>query len=335
MNDFKQYLIQTYKNYPKATLQDYIKLIFQSEFAGGHMIKSRDFALQYLTDELSSIEGKNVDLYEYISPSIVRINLEAYKYHQLDTTKLINLFIDSANLNYPNITINSKVETLQKLIKNMQIIINDYLDTFLNDFKLNPQPVHHSKQYREYYNPHYRVINSSLLPLEFKVLKLQNYLDSLPKDKLTIIALEGRCASGKTTITNLLKNVTIIHADDFFSKTDVLDFKSLESLLSKLELNKQIEYTTYNCMNDTYTKKTILKTSNVVIVEGVYSYHQKIRKHFDKLIYIEADKTKQLERLKIRSTNTQLLDKFINIWIPREEEYYLKNELIIKSDLII
>ena len=335
MHNFKEYLIKTYKEYPNSLLKDYLKLIYQSEFAGGHMIKSKQDSLAFILEEISISNNANESLYEYISNNIVRINLSAYKNHSLDYKLLNNIFYESANLLYQNKNINHKINILIELIQNNIISISDFSKEKIENFKKNPLPTHHSDIYNKLYKPHYRIINLAFLPIEFRVLKLQKYIDSLPSNKLTIIALEGRCASGKSTITNKLNNVTIIHADDFFSKTDLLNFDALDKVLSKLKLNEKLEYTVYNCMNDTYQTKIIEKIKPVVIVEGVYSFHQKIRNYYDKLIYVETSKELQISRLKARTNSQTLYDKFINIWVPREEEYYNSNNYVEISDIII
>jgi len=335
MHNFKQYLVRNYNRHPNSELIDYLKLIYQSEFAGGHMIKSKESSLSFINDEIKISNNKNEELYNYISSNIVRINLSAYKALSLKIDLLNDLFYNSNKLSFSNKNINEKVCILSNLKNNQLIKINDYSLEKLIEFRDNPIPTHHSSIYNKLYQPHYRVIDTSLLPLFFRILKFQNFIDNLPNDKLTIIAVEGRCASGKSTITNKLKNVTIIHADDFFSKTDLLDFDSLNAVLSKIKMNQKLEYTTYNCMTNTYHTKIIDMVEPVVIVEGVYSYHQKIRHNFHKLVYIETTKELQMKYLKERTKDIKLYNKFISLWIPREEEYFNNNNLIELSNVII
>lgn len=325
MDSFKQYLIRNKNKYSNQELKDYLKQIYQSEFAGGHMIESKENSLEFLRKEFQSIENNNSILYEYISDNIVRLNIkpaiDIYGYEAVN-----NLFYES-----------SKLDRTTSLLKNKCSALTSILDSnnCIQDFLENPKPTHHSDLYRKCYNPHYRVIDTKLLPLEFRINKLQTYINNLPKDKLTIISIEGRCASGKTTIISKIQNATIIHADDFFSKTDVLDFELLIKLINKLEVGEKIEYTAYSCSNNEYYNKTINKVEPIVIIEGVYSYHPKLRKYINKLVYIETTKELQSLRLKQRTKNVEIYNKFINLWIPREELYFNENTYIIDADIII
>ncbi len=325
MNSFKQYLLRAQKKYPQNKLQDYLKQIYQSEFAGGHMIKSIDSSLNYLIEESKDLGDNTPILYEYISDNVIRINIKPF-INNFDINILNNLFYESSLLEYSKKNIPTKCESLKEIINQ-----NDAIDSFKN----NPCAYHHSDTFRNTYNPHYRVINSSLLTTELRTKKLEQYIDSLPKETLTIIAVEGRCASGKSTITSNLKDITLIHADDFFSKTDVLDFDLLEQLIKKLKIGETINYTAYNCSNETYFTKTLENIKPIVIIEGVYSYHPKVRKYINRLVYFEVTKDLQINRLKNRTTNQFLYNKFINIWIPREEKYFSDNTYIIDADIII
>lgn len=52
----KAVLIKHYDLYPKMQIQDMIKLIYQNEFAGGHLIENEDHSLHKLQDEYRSLE---------------------------------------------------------------------------------------------------------------------------------------------------------------------------------------------------------------------------------------------------------------------------------------
>ena len=325
MNSFKQYLIRHKNKYPKSEIKDYLKQIYQSEFAGGHMIKDKQSSFIYLTEEYTNTNYSNKLLYEYISNNIIRINIKpAIDIYNSETIN--DLFYESSKIIHNSNTIMDKCSALTTIFNTNNEII---------EFSKNPKAIHHSEIYRKSYEPHYRVVDTALLPIEFRINKLQTYINLLPKDKLTIISVEGRCASGKTTITNQIKDVTIIHTDDFFSKTDVLDFELLTKLLQKLEVGKTIQYKAYSCSNNKYYTKTIEKVEPIVIIEGVYSNHPIIRNFINRLVYVETTKELQSQRLKQRTKNIAIYNKFINLWIPREEQYFIENNYIIEADIII
>lgn len=82
--------------------------------------------------------------------------------------------------------------------------------------KMGYPPVSHSASYRLAYNPSYRVVMQS----HADFLRLIRTLDSfLQKNIPFILAIDGNCASGKTTLSRLLAmyfDCNIIPMDDFF-----------------------------------------------------------------------------------------------------------------------
>ena len=317
------------RKYPKMTTQDIVKLLYQSYFGPGHFIKDLDYAISYYSIELKNSSPNKFDnLYEHIGNNHIRMNI--HQYHQfLNNKDLINMFYESSLFNYDK-------DALMKQFKYyLSGIPNDsFLDTY---FYTN---VHHSITYNEIYNPHYRVINTNFLTLDMRKIQLQNYLDNI--NEFCIIALEGKCASGKTTITKDLNNVSIIDVDEFFLRKELktkerlaeiggnIDYDLYEECLKKIKPNSTITYTIFDCSTQSYKEKTIDIKDKVLLV-GVYSYHQKVRKYINKLIYLLVNKEDQLERIMKR----ELRDRFINEWIPLEETYYSSFDFISSCDLII
>ena len=201
---------------------------------------------------------------------------------------------------------------------------------FLYNQYLNCAPSH-SQIYRDNYHPSYRVVASKLLDASIKARNLQNFIEEIRNDSLQIIALEGRCGSGKSTISKMLKNVTIIEMDDHFdSSTDPVNVEYIASLLSSLKVGDTILEKCYDCHNDCYYYKE-KKITNIVVVEGVYSYLDSLKKYYSHLCYIVLDKELQIERIKNRKNFNQFIEK----WIPREEKYFDEFDFIKNADILI
>ena len=81
--------------------QDAVKLIYQNEFGGGHLIKDKELFIKRLLSEYQSIE-KDIDAlkFEDIGNNIIRVNLKALSEDELIT--LNEVFIESANLHKGN-----------------------------------------------------------------------------------------------------------------------------------------------------------------------------------------------------------------------------------------
>ena len=83
------------KRYPQMRQTDAVKLIYQNEFGGGHLIRDEEAVLKYLRQEYESVEkNASMPLYEDIGNGIVRVNLAAVR--ETDLEKLGQAFIRSA-----------------------------------------------------------------------------------------------------------------------------------------------------------------------------------------------------------------------------------------------
>ena len=330
----KSYVLRHIKKYPKIETIDIYKLLFQATHLAGHLIS--DKAYEYLKYEANKVSNKLQDneLYEYISNEVVRVNLYPYlNYYSLES--LFDLFKKSSLKTQSNYLLIK----YKDLVKDMMTVENRVLEYLVNDGIINKCIPSHSIIYKRHYNPSYRIALAKDLSVDLRVKKLQNYIDLLnEKNNRYIVSLEGRCASGKTTLSKELKNITLIHVDDFFDEKGLerLNYKDLKNLLEKIKnanIGDKITYKAFNCRNWSYYEKEIV-VSKVVVVEGVYSYSEEIRSYFDKLVFSVISKEEQLNRLQKRESE-KYLQKYLNIWIPREEEYYKTFDFVSNADILI
>ena len=324
----QNYINYHLKKYNEMTTQDIVKLLYQNHFGPGHFIKDLETVKKYYFEELKQEYENSENLYEHIGNNFVRVNIFPYqKYYNNDD--IINMFYKSSFFEINDSNIINNFKDCLKSIPN---------DGFLD--KYNYTNVHHTLKYNQLYKPHYRVINSSFLTIDMKVKQLQNYINSF--NNFTIFALEGKCASGKTTISNLLKDVTIIDVDDFFLKKELktkarldeiggnIDYELYEECVKKIKPNSTITYKIFDCQSQEYKEKTIEIKNNVLLV-GVYSYHPRIRKYVDKLCYLIVNNNDQLNRLRER----KMFDRFINEWVPLENIYFNSYDFIGLADILI
>jgi len=150
--------------YPKMTPQDAVKLIYQNEFGGGHLIKNRETCLKRIYAEFESIE-KNTSSkkFEYIGNNIVRVNLKALKKEELE--KLCDSFIESAKVHKGNIlTFKYKLKLLWENFDSIGFkFTKDQLKEYLKEYKSENYPmVSHSKVYNEFYKPSYRIVQKDV-----------------------------------------------------------------------------------------------------------------------------------------------------------------------------
>jgi uridine kinase len=152
-----------------------------------------------------------------------------------------------------------------------------------------------------------------------------------------ILAVDGRCASGKSTFGQMLKERTggsLVHMDDFFLQPyqrtqerystpgeNVDHERFLAEVLEPLSKGQTVRYHPFDCRAMEISEQVKeADGKGIVIVEGSYSFHPSLREYYDLKIFLHADPEKQLER--IRKRNPDKVEDFRTKWIPYEELYF-------------
>lgn len=326
------YVKRHLRKYPKMETIDVYKMLFQEVFLNGHLVSEKAYDYLLAEYEKSNTNDKTA-LYEYISDDVVRINLYPYKMFCKDIPldKLFTSFLLSSKEKVQK-DIFQEIE----YVNEKRLCDNRVLSSLCNIGVGNNLIPTHSSIYKKYYEPSYRVIHSKYLDIDIRVLKLKIFLKGLSeknRGKRLILACEGICGSGKTTITNMLDDVTVIHVDDFFPENanERLNFSSLEKVLQETKTNNHLTYMAYDCHQKKYVKKEY-DLKDIVLFEGVYSYDKQIRKYYDYLVYFVCTSSIQKQRLEEREKNIKM---FYEKWIPRENDYYEEYDFILHSDILI
>ena len=160
MEELKDILIAHTKRYPLMQPCDAVKLIYQNEFGGGHLIRDEQAVLNYLRREYESVEKDSaMPLYEDIGNGIVRVNLAAVKPEDLE--QLGRNFIRSATEHKGTMDcFLAKLSVLTKLTNQGVFAFGPIeLAAYLAEYeKMGYPAVSHSQAYRQAYRPAYRVI---------------------------------------------------------------------------------------------------------------------------------------------------------------------------------
>lgn len=178
---------------------------------------------------------------------------------------------------------------------------------------------------------------------------LKTLEDKIRAEKRSIISIDGPCGSGKSTIAEEIRNKTlcnVLHMDDFylpFANRDKnwmnmiaghMDFNRLiEKVLKPYKEGRKTEYISYDCHNDNYLQEIDIDLMKPLIIEGSYSSHPCLNEYVDYKVFIDIDSELQKDRLTKR--NPKVVDKFISMWIPFENNYFEALDIRGKSDLII
>ena len=163
MEELEQILREHTKRYPLMQPCDAVKLIYQNEFGGGHLIRDEQACLNYLRREYADLEkDPTVPLYEDIGNGIIRVNLAAVKPEDLE--QLGRAFIDSAAKHKGTMDrFLNKLEVLRKLANEGVFNFDtNALNAYLSEYEAAGSPaVSHSPEYRQAYKPAYRIIRKA------------------------------------------------------------------------------------------------------------------------------------------------------------------------------
>ncbi len=327
------------QNYPQIQAQDVIKLCFQNEFGCEHMISTQEKSLQHILDESTSLSKKEIKI-ESIGNHLVRFHfgqlssLEAYTLNQL--------FILTANTCKGN-----KESFIQKLKECQEELNDETITQYINNYlKQGIKPISHSSAYHDAYEPHYRILREDLayaFPLFLKINKLKKSKDHL------LIAIDGKCGSGKTTLALLLNEIyqgNVFHMDDFFLQPyqrtssrlekpgeNVDHERFLKEVLEPLSFKQNVLYQPFDCSKMALSNEieTILNKP-INIIEGTYSLHPNLIDYYDLKIALTIDDHLQMERI-VRRNGSQMAEKFRDLWIPLENRYFNELHIFYKADV--
>lgn len=158
-NETERVLRRHAERYAAMRPRDAVKLLYQSEFGGGHFVGDERRSMERLEREYSSLEKREgVPLFEYIGDGTVRINLAAV--NESDLPQVNTAFVESANLRSGNISgLLDKLEVLKTLAREGVFAFSaEELDSYLKEYADAGYPaVSHSDEYRLAYAPAYRV----------------------------------------------------------------------------------------------------------------------------------------------------------------------------------
>lgn len=164
-------------------------------------------------------------------------------------------------------------------------------------------------------------------------------INELLKTKKTpiIIAIDGMCASGKTTLGYYLQNkfdCNIFHMDDFFLQNEQRTEERLAEIGGNVDyerfkkeviipiLNKKsVIYRPFRCDIRAIEDGKEIGSKRLNIIEGSYSQHPYFGENYQMKIFMRLPQEKQIERIRVRNGN-ELLEKFISEWIPKENAYF-------------
>ena len=166
-----------------------------------------------------------------------------------------------------------------------------------------------------------------------------------------VVAIDGMSASGKTTLGQLLHEYfpesNLFHMDDYFLRPHQRTMERLsevggnvdyerfkDEILLHVTDKKGFTYRVYNCKSQTLSSEMFVPWKPLVIIEGAYSHHPYFGDAYNLRIFREITPSEQRERI-LKRNSKEMLERFENEWIPKENAYFEKYKIKEKSGLLL
>lgn len=165
-----------------------------------------------------------------------------------------------------------------------------------------------------------------------------------------LVALDGRCGSGKTTLAAQLArqfpgSITI-HTDDYYLppaqrvpgwETIPCANMNLERLqaevLAPARAGQAFSTRAYSCREGDYLSPVSFPPAQLVLIEGSYSHHPSLAACYDLRLFVTCSREEQARRLRAREGARY--PAFAARWIPLEESYFARYRIEENADLIL
>lgn len=342
--------------HPSTEPQDVVKLCYQAAFGAEHLLDDLEAAEKYFMREYEQVQPAKEPLYEQIGDDIVRMNMGVWKERELQPEWLFRMFVETASR--PS---GSGKERFDTCIREAGSLAAEGFygfdraawEEFLRGYPLDePVPVHHSEGYRRAEEPAYRLVSGRylrLLPLLELICGSESGSGGFP-GRGCVVAIDGRCASGKTTLAEQLALVTdgsVVHMDDFFLPLELRSkerFREpggnvhyerfLQEVIPALKWGQDFTYRCFDCEKMELRKERMIRGQGPIVVEGAYSCHPKFGEYMTVRVFCDVTPEEQLRRVAARDGES-CLETFQHRWIPMEEIYFKAYSVRERADMIM
>ena len=184
--------------------------------------------------------------------------------------------------------------------------------------------------------------------MEEIISRLKKEIDTmLDTGKQIVIAIDGNCTAGKTTLASILEkeyDCNVFHMDDFFLRPQQrtaeryaqpggnVDYERFrEEVLLPLKSGNGFSYRPFACKTFTLSDAVQITPKQLNIVEGTYCQHPYFGDVYDLKLFLSVAPELQRERVFHRPQHVQ--ERFFTDWIPMEKLYFEFYQISAKADL--
>ncbi len=342
------------ERYPEMQIQDAAKLLYQSEFGGGHMIADAAGSLKRIQEEYESLEAadkKRPVRLEPIGGGMSRVYLSCL-FGGLKAEVLNRMFVESSN--HVKGTVSGLEEKIRECLSACREGRLPYpaaeAENFFRSWRRRGYPaIGHSDAYRKLYRPAYRVVEDFYALVCRAVWEIDRGTRASGRKRPFLVGIDGMSAGGKSTFGRLLRenfpDSNLFHMDDYFlqpyqrtkgrlaeagGNVDYERFK--REILLHLTDRKGIVYRAYDCSAKSLGPEIKVPQKPLAVIEGVYSQHPYFGDIYDLRVFLETSEKRQRERIEKRN-GREMLKRFVEEWIPMENRYFDVFQIKEKSDL--
>ena len=185
--------------------------------------------------------------------------------------------------------------------------------------------------------------------MEEILMEVKKQIDALLcTGKLLVIAIDGNCTAGKTTLAAMLEKMydcNVFHMDDFFLRPEQrtperyaqpggnVDYERFrEEVLVPLLQGGEFSYQPFSCKTFTLSEPVKVQPKKLNIIEGTYCLHPYFGDVYDWKVFLSVDA--RLQRSRILSRPQHLHERFFQHWIPMEQRYFAHHQVVQRCDAV-
>ena len=158
-------------------------------------------------------------------------------------------------------------------------------------------------------------------------------------DAPILVAIDGNCGSGKTTLGEYLAQLfdcNLFHMDDFYLRVEQRTPERLEevggnvdyerflaTVLKPLQEKRSVVYQPFSCQSMSLMESREIPYKELNLIEGSYSMHPYFRNPYDLRIFLYISPERQMENIR-RRNGVEKAKEFEKKWVPKEEAYFEK-----------